>query len=297
MFKKVLVGVDGAVTGRDALALAERLLDGDGALTLMHVYPGLVVPSHAVSPGLATRDRERAQEVLEEVAAAATGEVELAPVQGPTPGQVLHEQAEARGSDLIVLGSCRHGLLGRAILGDDTRAALNGAPCAVAIAPIGYADGTEPPATIGVGYDGSPESTAALAAARELAARYGASVRALRIVTPPSYLYTGLIPGTLFDIDEMISEADEGMKALDGVEGRADYGLAGEDLAGFSKTVDLLVVGSRGYGPVRRLIHGSTSNYLQRHARSALLILPRSAEPGDSAGAPAEAEDVARVDG
>jgi len=39
--------------------------------------------------------------------------------------------------------------------------------------------------------------------------------------------------------------------------------------------VDLLVVGSRSYGPVKRLVVGSTSNYLERHARCALLVLPR----------------------
>jgi hypothetical protein len=39
--------------------------------------------------------------------------------------------------------------------------------------------------------------------------------------------------------------------------------------------VDLLIVGSRSYGPIGRLFHGSTSNYLQSHARSPLIVLPR----------------------
>jgi nucleotide-binding universal stress UspA family protein len=38
-----------------------------------------------------------------------------------------------------------------------------------------------------------------------------------------------------------------------------------------------LLVGSRGYGPVKRLMLGSTSDYLQRHARCSLLVLPRVA--------------------
>jgi nucleotide-binding universal stress UspA family protein len=42
------------------------------------------------------------------------------------------------------------------------------------------------------------------------------------------------------------------------------------------------VVGSRGYGPVKRLVLGSTSAYLQRHARCPLLVLPRIAtRPGE----------------
>ena len=55
------------------------------------------------------------------------------------------------------------------------------------------------------------------------------------------------------------------------------YGLAGEELAAFGDEVQLLVVGSRGYGPMKRLILGSTSGYLERHARCSLLVLPRSA--------------------
>ena len=46
--------------------------------------------------------------------------------------------------------------------------------------------------------------------------------------------------------------------------------------------LDLLVVGSRNYGPVKRLVLGSTSNYLARHARGPLLVLPRVAtSPGE----------------
>jgi nucleotide-binding universal stress UspA family protein len=73
------------------------------------------------------------------------------------------------------------------------------------------------------------------------------------------------------------------MKELPDVEGHAVYGLAGEELAAFGDQVDILVVGSRGYGPVKRLVLGSTSDFLQRHARSSLLVLPRAAaSPEDS---------------
>jgi nucleotide-binding universal stress UspA family protein len=54
------------------------------------------------------------------------------------------------------------------------------------------------------------------------------------------------------------------------------YGLTGEELATFGDVLDLLVVGSRSYGPLRRLVLGSTSNYLQRRARCPLLVLPRT---------------------
>jgi hypothetical protein len=61
--------------------------------------------------------------------------------------------------------------------------------------------------------------------------------------------------------------------------------------------VDILVVGSRGYGPVKRLVLGSTSDYLERHARSSLLVLPRSAasqaEQSTISSEPVLADEVA----
>jgi len=94
-------------------------------------------------------------------------------------------------------------------------------------------------------------------------------------------------------IDELVKAADGQMKSLPGVQGRAEYGLAGEELAVFSGEVDLLVIGSRNYGPLRRLMVGSTSNHLQRHARGPLLILPRGAAhatpSGDAEAASAQA--------
>ena len=62
------------------------------------------------------------------------------------------------------------------------------------------------------------------------------------------------------------------------VEGRVTYGGPREELAHFGKTLDLLIVGSRGYGPIGRLIHGSVSGYLLGHASCSLLVLPRAGQ-------------------
>jgi nucleotide-binding universal stress UspA family protein len=169
------------------------------------------------------------------------------------------------------------------MLGDDTRAALNGAPCAVAVAPLGYADGRAPITKVGVAYNSSPESKAALAMARTLAAPTRAEVHALDVVSIPTVVYTGIIPPAIGEsVDLMLQEATSRMSKLPDVEGRAVYGLAGEELAAFGDRVDILVVGSRSYGPVKRLVLGSTSDYLERHARCSLLVLPRGVTgPGE----------------
>ena len=90
-------------------------------------------------------ERTRALAILETARGQArlqqTGlEVELRCVLSNSAGRGLHESAEAQDANLIVVGSSRRGLLGRVLMGGDTRAALNGAPASVAIAPAGYSE-------------------------------------------------------------------------------------------------------------------------------------------------------------
>jgi nucleotide-binding universal stress UspA family protein len=282
MFKNVLVGVDGKPNGRDAVALASRLADPDGKLTLAHIHGGELNPSHAVTPGVVREEREASEKLLEAEHARAGRGAELISIVALSPGRGLHLQAEEQSADLLVVGSSSRGALGRAMLGDDTRAALNGAPCAVAIASLGYAEHPDPIAKVGVAYNGSPESKSALALARELAAPSGATVHALEVVPILTYAYTGMVPTAIGDsVEVMIKEANARLKELPDVQGRAVYGLIGEELAAFGDELDVLVVGSRGYGPVKRLMLGSTSEYLERHARCSLVVIPRVAIAAD----------------
>ncbi|MGN6373134.1 MAG: universal stress protein [Solirubrobacteraceae bacterium] len=277
MFNTVLVGVDGRPTGRDAIALASRLVDPAGKLTLAHVHSGPMHPAYAVVPDLLRDEREASAKLLERERSDAEVDAELVSLTGASPGRSLHQQAEEQHADLLVVGSCSRSVLGRAMLGDDTRAALNGAPCAIAIAVLGYAEHPTPLAKIGVGYDSSPESMLALQTAREVAQLTRASVDALEVVSLPGYGYVGIGPSLLGEgLKEMLEEARARMKELPGVHGHAVCGLAGEELASFAKEVDLLIVGSRGYGPMKRMMLGSTSGHLQRHAGCSLLVLPRS---------------------
>ncbi len=277
MFNNVLVGVDGRPSGRDAIALASRLIDPNGKLTLAHVHNGPLHPSHAVTPGLLREEHEASAKLLEQERAAGEVDAELVSVVAMSAGRGLHQQAEEQHADLLVVGSCGRGVLGRAMLGDDTRSALNGAPCAVAIASLGYAEHPMPLGKIGVGYDGSPESKLALQAAHELAQSTRATIEALDVVSLPTYGYAGILPSVTGEsLDESLQQANDRIKELPDVTGHAVCGLAGEELAAFANTVDLLIVGSRGYGPMKRMMLGSTSSYLERHGRCSLLVLPRN---------------------
>jgi nucleotide-binding universal stress UspA family protein len=278
MFNKVLVGVDGHIGGRDAVALAKRLTAHGGKLLLAYVYPMQGDPLHRGHDDYEASESARARDLLETARAETGVAAELRWRASTSPGRGLHELAEMLDSDLLVVGSCRRSLLGRVMVGNDTRGALDAAPCAVAIAPAGYA---EDPATIrklGVGYDGSRESKRALEVAMKLAAELDASVAALEVVSVPSHLFRGRGAGDNASIEQLISHTRTRVASIGEVEAHGAYGQAAEELARWGDTLDLLVVGSRAYGPVGRLVHGSTSRALTATAHCPLLVLTRSVD-------------------
>jgi nucleotide-binding universal stress UspA family protein len=281
VFANVLVGVDGTRTGHDAIALGALLHDPDGRMTLAHVSVGIGGASLTFDPVAAHAESLR---MLEGERASVGVIAGLTSSASPAVGRGLHRLAEEHAADLLVVGSCRRGLLGRVFLGDDTRASLNGASCAVAVAPQGYAGHPVTINTIGVGYEDTAAGKGALALARSLAARHDARIRALTVISPSSGP-TYWAPLAMVDAGGAIAAAEDRLALLEGVEGRVASGVPGEELAAFGGEVDLLIVGSRGYGPVRRLMLGSTSQHLTHSGRCPLLVLPRPADVPNAARA------------
>jgi nucleotide-binding universal stress UspA family protein len=285
MFKRIVVGVDEHEGARDAIALAKNLLARDGELTLAHIRAH---DGHGYRGPSATYEAAgwaSAAELLETVRDDVGVKAHLRWQVSGSVGRGLHELCEVIAADLLAVGSSRRGLLGRVLLGDDTRAALNGAPCAIAIAPANYSREPVAMREIGVGYDGSPESEHALELARRIAAGIDARLSAFEAVSLSTSRFEARLFGLSDAVDTLVKEARERITALGGVEAHAAYGDAAEELALYSASLDLLVVGSRGYGPIGRMIHGSTSRKLTRMARCPLLVLPRSAraiEGGDA---------------
>jgi nucleotide-binding universal stress UspA family protein len=277
MFNQIVVGVDEHGDGRDAIALAKNLLAPDGELTLSSVYAGDPHVYRSASAAYEASERERALELLEKTREETGVHAHLRWRSSPSVGRGLHELCEVIGADLLIVGSSRRGLLGRVLIGDDTRAALNGAPCAIAISPANYSRQAVAMREIGVAYNGSPESEHAIAVARDLAAQCGAKLSAFEAVSLPTYAFLGGPVPIDGGPESLVDDARERIAALGGVEPHAAYGLPAEELALYSASLDLLIVGSRGYGPIGRLIHGSTSQQLAHTARCPLLVLTRAA--------------------
>ncbi len=276
MFNHVLVGVDGRSGGRDAVALAKRLAAPGATITLAHIYG----TNFMIGRGSALEmpiERANFHDLLEHERERGMLDAELTVYGAHTAGRGLHQLAEERQADLLVVGSTRHAMLGRVLMGDDCRAALNGAPCAIAIAPRGYLQVAHALKRLGVGYDGSPESANALNVARQLAAQHEARVTAMWVVSLHDVEEEKPIPADWpQERERLVEECSERLHHLGDVEGVAVYGGPREELARLGKELDLLIVGSRGYGPRGHVFHGSVSNYLVSHVDCPLLVLPRS---------------------
>jgi nucleotide-binding universal stress UspA family protein len=81
---------------------------------------------------------------------------------------------------------------------------------------------------------------------------------------------------------QLREQLDAAVSALEpGVEAGAELidGSAAHVLRERSGELDLLVLGSRGYGPLRAVLLGSVSSVLVRSAESPVVVVPRDSGP------------------
>jgi nucleotide-binding universal stress UspA family protein len=288
MFENVLVGVDGRPGGDDAVALARQLAAPGAHLTLANIYGAAGWPPG--SGGLFLDDQRVESDAFLEREADRWPGTDTASACASTVGRGLHELAVDRRADLLVVGSTHRGIPGKVLVGDDTRAAFNGAPCPIAIAPHGYAAAGRPVRQIGVGYDGTPESRLALDAALWLSEHTGAAVTALWVLSLEDVRLQAPLPADWLSTSAvLVGQAEAELAKIEGIDGAAIYGGPREELAKLSADVDLLVVGSRSHGRFGAF-HGSVSSYLERHVASALLVLPPAPVPAVTASEPTPAQ-------
>jgi nucleotide-binding universal stress UspA family protein len=279
-FQTRLVGVAWPEPAQDAIALAQAL-DGPDGIVLAHAYVfDPEAPAQFAAYGATLRTE--AERMLAEARDLAGIEAELVAIPEPSPARGLHRVAQERDAGAIVVGACHRGRLGRAILGDVARATLHGAPCPVAVAPLGYRDRRRPIRTIGVAFDGRPESDAALAVAAELADELGARLVLRWVLVPPEAfpLSPESVEGWVELAEDLRADARTALQEALGVldvpaEGAVVEGSAGRKLCELAEEVDLLVCGSRGWGTPKRVVLGSTSDHVIHHATSPVLVVPR----------------------
>lgn len=285
----VIVGVDGSERSIDALALADRL----GAALRLAVVIAYVHPYGELASLFSEGDYERLvrevaestfDQIREHLPSVPERRMQLVTETSPAAG--LHAIAEREGAALTVIGSSNRSRIGRILVGGTGERLLSGASVPVAVAPAGYAATASGLKLVGCGFDGSRESRRALAWAGALARTTSARLRVLSVyerTLPASLAVGGGLPtASLNDVlrrqfeEEVTSAVSEFDADIDATQTLLD-GDAKHLLACESGDLDLLVVGSRGYGPLRAVLLGSVSSALVRSARSPLVVVPRAA--------------------
>jgi nucleotide-binding universal stress UspA family protein len=262
VFSRVLVGIDGSEESREAARQAALLVDGE--LTLLAAYDvapaiggtGTHVPAYIdedLQRGAATGSLRRARK--EVATASPTGKI----VRGRAATALISE-VEREKATLLVVGSHGLGRLAGFVIGSTATEIIHNAPSSVLVARKA-SNGDEFPNKVVVGVDGSPESAAAYAVARQLSERFDAELW-------PVVAHGGKsVDRRSVDhiLDRRREESpDEPVAAL--VAAAAD--------------ADLLVVGSRGLHGLKAL--GSVSERVAHQAHSSVLVVRDPSSTSDS---------------
>jgi nucleotide-binding universal stress UspA family protein len=255
VFSRIVVGIDGSQQALEAARQAALLQDVDGQLTLLAAWDILPV----IAGGFTTVARYDFEEALQRTTAekalfaardyiapytAATGKL----VRG-TPESKLLEEIERDEDTLVAVGSSGTGRLLGIVEGAVATEIVHKAPCSVLVArPVDHGF----PRRVVVGVDGSVESAAAYAAARYIAERFDAELRAL-------VAWGGK------DVNERLVAT-----ITDGAHDDRRESPA-EALVAAAESADLVIVGSRGLHGLRAL--GSVSERVAHTAPCSALVV------------------------
>ena len=267
MAKPILVGYDPVHEDRSPIEFGLALAHLTGApLTIAAVYADASVGGGRgrgeVTEDLAA-DADMALEDLRRTLATDGVEVDLLPIGGHSAPAALHHAVVAFDVGLLVVGVINQDRDdAEAGPGSTAERLMHGTPCPIAVVPPGWrTDG--PIKTVGVAYVGTPEGCEAVRGALTLARRTSAHLRLLSAV--PSSGERG---------DLSVFGDAQGLEV--------EIEVSAQEPASFlidaSSRVDLLICGSRGYGPSEAVLLGGVSREVVRHAHCPVIVLARGTE-------------------
>jgi nucleotide-binding universal stress UspA family protein len=284
MTAPIVAGVDGTGSGLDAVALAAQLARATGdPLIVACAYPrdARSGADGDAAQAPAARALESARELVGDPLA-----VEYRTVASSSPARGLAELAEQEDAATVVVGSHRRGVFGRVASGSTAERLLHGSGCPVAVAPRGYRRREVGELRrIGVAFVETPDGQEAVRYAADLAARSGLPLALYSVVSVHANWFVPeavrpeeeTVPVEVRkDYQEALDRALAGLPGGVPATGELLYGDVVDELSVVGERgVDLLVCGSRGYGPVRRVLLGTVSSVLVRQASVPVLVVPR----------------------
>ena len=201
------------------------------------------------------------------------------------PREEIPRTAEERAADLVVVGARGLGAVKGFLLGSVSGAVVHGAPCSVLVVK-------GRPRALGkvvIAVDGSPNSLRASAFFTALPLPPTLGVRLLGVTEPlhhplattevlgvPLFLELEQTSRTrLGQLENLLARLEADFRGRVGTTERsAVIGKPAEEiLAAAAPDVDLVVVGARGLGPIRRLLLGSVSEKVLHAAPCSVLIV------------------------
>ena len=309
MYSDLIIGFDGSPPAYDALAFGRRLALATGARPcVLYVRPYAPLSLDVADDAEDVAWAADVAAVLDEMRALMRDVpgTTISGIADTSPARAMHRVAEEVDAALIVLGATHRTGLGRVIPGTTAESVIHAAPCAVAIAPAGYADRPEarPFGLIAAAVDGGDESERVAHVGARIARGAGGALRLITVVERP-YTHGPLHAGTLgyaslADVvreseTELLERMARGAGAEIGteIERCVAEGHVAEQVALHSEDVDLLVIGSRGYGPLRRVVVGSATGKILEAVTCPVLVVPRrTADEVDDAIVPLAAATV-----
>ncbi|MGH2966903.1 MAG: universal stress protein [Solirubrobacterales bacterium] len=290
--RPVIVGVEGSARSADAIALGDLLAERLGA-------PLLLVHTHPSEPLARTLDRLEHRQMVRSLFDSTFSQVQaligegrqramrVVPASSAAAG--LQRVAERERAQLIVVGPSRRSGLGRVRPGATGERLLSGSPVPVANAPRGYAGQEARLERLASAFDGSSESYQAFQWAARLARPGDSQLLLASVHTPMAFGHLSAnrtLAGESVNraLRRELSERHAAAIAaqdicVDGVLRDGDPGTVLIDLA---RDRDLLVLGSRGYGPLRAVLLGSVSQAVIRRANCPVVVVPRGATGPES---------------
>lgn len=290
MYRRIIVGFDGSEGGEDAVALGRLLADRTGSeLVIAGVMPNQAARRFLeTAVGGAERDIEGDVRGRVSSAAAEAG-ARAQVVSSGSPAHGLHDLAQQLEADVVVIGSsASKAKVGHVSAGRTALQLLSGSPAAVALAPAGYRYDHPALRVLGVAIDGSEQSLEALRSAVELADGATLRLMSVAVATNPVGPFWGYgswgyglreLAEAAFDnarrhLDDALAEVPPELRPSTVVlDGHVPTELRTEA----EKGVDVLCLGSRAFGPLRRVLLGSVSASLVKDAPCPVLVVPRVA--------------------
>lgn len=276
MYSKIVVGYDNRPQSHDALALASDLATRtDAEILAAFIY-------HR-EPVYESGDRNYRRQMREKTLATlgsiadhlpAGMRFETGAYPSRTASEGLRDVALGERRDLIAIGSAHRGPLGQLVLGAVGRDLCAAPPCAVTVAPRGYGEKRSRLAAVGVAFDGSSEAKNALHVAGTLAAAGGGVVNVVSVAEHKRL--ARIAPGrrAVDDVPEVVGQVLDQVDSQLQVNFASRSGNPTHELAEAAQEFDMLVVGSRGFGPLHRLFSGSVSASLASNPACPLLVVP-----------------------